>query len=70
MNISARNTFEGQVVAIRLGTINAEVEVALAGGQTLVAIVTADSVSRLGLKVGGTVTSVIKASDVLLATSA
>lgn len=69
MDISARNTFQGQIKAIKPGTINAEVELTLASGETLVAIVTADSVRTLGLTVGGTATAIIKSSDVLLATS-
>jgi len=42
--------------------------VSLAGDQTVVAIITLESVKRLNLKKGMRVKAVIKASDVMIAT--
>jgi molybdate transport system regulatory protein len=47
--------------------VNSEVKVQLAGGRTLVAIVTDDGLKELGLKPGNVCCAVIKASHVLIA---
>jgi len=68
MKISARNQLSGTVSSIRRGEAIANVEVDVAG-QRLVASITVEAVDDLGLTEGGEVTAVIKASDVILATS-
>jgi molybdate transport system regulatory protein len=67
MQISARNQFPGQVIALVSGPVNAEVTLALAGGDTLVAVVTQGSVAALGLVVGSPATAIVKAPWVTLA---
>lgn len=65
--ISARNRFRGEVVHIHRGPVNAEVSIALPGGQhVLTAVITDQSVQRLGLVEGFQVTAVFKASSVFL----
>ncbi|HEU4375158.1 MAG TPA: TOBE domain-containing protein [Telluria sp.] len=66
MKTSARNQFLGNVVAIQRGAINDEVELALASGKHLVAIVTHASVERLGLQPGVQAFAMVKASSVIL----
>ena len=68
MKISARNQLSGTVSSMRRGEAIANVEVDVAG-QRLVASITVEAVDDLGLTEGGEVTAVIKASDVMLATS-
>lgn len=68
--LSARNRLEGTVAAIAPGAVNAEVTVQAAGGIEVVAIVTQASLARLGLAVGAPVTALVKASDLILATTA
>jgi molybdopterin-binding protein len=68
MNISARNQLSGKVVAINKGAAIANVEVDVAG-QRLVASITVEAVDELGLEPGSDVLAVIKASDVLIATT-
>jgi molybdate transport system regulatory protein len=68
MKISARNAFAGTVDAIKSGAINAEIDIALPGGLHIVATVTNDAVSELGLTPGKPVTALIKASSVLVLT--
>lgn len=63
--LSARNQFKGTVKAVKLGTIMAEVVVSV-GGLEIVAAITRGSAEHLGLKVGDTVTAVIKATEVLI----
>ena len=67
MKISARNQLAGKVVAINKGAAIANVELDVAG-QRLVASITVEAVTELGLKPGSDVTAVIKASDVMIAT--
>ena len=68
MKISARNVFEGQIVALTTGPIHAEVTLTLAGGDQLVAVVTQGSVRDLGLAVGGRAFAIVKAPWVIVAT--
>ncbi len=67
MKISARNQLQGTVRSVTRGEAIANVEVEVAG-QRLVASITREAVDELGLDEGSSVTAVIKASDVLLAT--
>ena len=65
--ISARNRFTGTIAAIHEGPVNAEVTVNMPGGRHVItAVVTDQSVKRMGLAVGQSVTAVFKASSVFL----
>ena len=65
MKISARNQFEGTIISIEEGQVNAKVVVDT-GGQKLTSIISVEALRDLELKEGSTVTAVIKASSVLL----
>ncbi len=67
---SARNELHGTVVRCEEGAVNSEVIIELAGGKTVVAVVTNDSVKSLGLKTGVKACALIKASHVILAVNA
>ena len=67
MKISARNQLKGTVTAIRSGEAIANVALDV-DGQRLVASITVEAVEQLGLREGSSVTAIIKASDVMLAT--
>lgn len=66
MRLSARNQFAGTIIQITLGPVNADVRVQLHGGNVMSAVVTAESVSNLGLKEGIAVLAIVKASSVIL----
>ncbi|ATE61454.1 TOBE domain-containing protein [Thauera sinica] len=66
IRLSARNCLAGTVKTVTPGAVNAEVVVALPGGTEIVAIVTNDAVTELGLAPGVPATAVIKASNVIL----
>jgi molybdopterin-binding protein len=68
MKLSARNQIQARVTGINNGEAIANVELD-AGGIRLVASITREAVEALGLSEGSEVTAVIKASDVILATS-
>ena len=66
MKISARNLLEGKVQKVTKGAVNAEVTLVLAGGETIVAIITNSSVESLGLEEGKPAYGIIKASEVIV----
>ncbi|MGS4678536.1 molybdopterin-binding protein [Enterobacter soli] len=68
MSVSARNQLTGTVSATSHGAVNDEVELTLAGGAKLVAIVTTSSKEALGLVPGKEAIALIKAPWVTLAT--
>jgi molybdate transport system regulatory protein len=67
---SARNHLCGVVEAVHDGAVNSEVTLALAGGKRVTAIVTIESVRRLGLAPGARACALVKASHVVLAVAA
>lgn len=69
MKLSARNQLPGTVTSITKGEAIANIVLDVAG-QRLVASITVEAVSELGLQEGSEVTAVIKASDVMVATDA
>lgn len=68
MRLSARNQIPARVVSIHQGEAIANIELD-ANGVRLVASITVEAVTQLGLTEGANVTAVIKASDVMVATS-
>ncbi len=66
MSVSARNVFKGKITGLVDGTVNAEVELTLAGGDKIVAIVTEGSVKSLGLAIGKEAVAYVKAPWVML----
>lgn len=68
MALSARNQIPATVTSINTGEAIANVELN-ANGVRLVASITVEAVKSLGLAKGSEVTAIIKASDVIVATS-
>ncbi len=66
LGTSARNRLCGSVTRIVSGEVNAEVVLALAGGNTLAVIITRQSLDELGLTEGTEVCALIKASHIIL----
>ena len=69
MKISARNKLVGTVTSITRGEAIANVVLDVAG-QRLIASITVEAVDELGLQEGMSVTAIVKASDVIIATEA
>lgn len=65
--LSARNRLDGRVLAVKPGSVNAEVTVDTTDGLPVVAIVSQSTVAELGLAPGAPVTVLVKASDIILA---
>ncbi|WP_175749279.1 TOBE domain-containing protein [Burkholderia pyrrocinia] len=64
--VSARNCVAGTVSSVAKGAVNSEVVIQAAGGAEIVAIVTNDSVDRLGLASGTAASAIFKASSVIV----
>jgi len=67
MRISARNQIKGKIVDVTKGATTAHVRVDIGGGQIVTSAITNEAVEELGLKNGGAVIVVVKASDVMIA---
>lgn len=66
MKISARNVLAGTVKSVVKGAVNAEVSLALEGGEAVVAVITNSSADWLGLEPGKSAYAIIKASEVMI----
>lgn len=70
MKTSARNQFLGKVSKITHGSVNDEIELEVAGGHRIVAIITHDSTEELALQTGSEALALIKASSIIVVTGA
>lgn len=66
LRFSARNRLGGTIARVQAGAVNTEVEIEVAGGIRVVAIVTQESAGRLGLAVGQPASVIFKASSVIV----
>jgi molybdopterin-binding protein len=64
--LSARNQLPGTVKSVKVGTVMAEVVIAV-GEIEIVAAITAGSVKSLKLKKGDQVKAIVKATEVMVA---
>jgi molybdopterin-binding protein len=65
MTLSARNRLQGKVTEILLGGVMAHVVVQV-GNNVIESVITKRSVDEMKLKVGDTVSAVIKSTEVML----
>lgn len=63
--LSARNQYRGTVKEVKLGNVMAEVVVTV-GPIEIVSAITRGSAEKMGLKVGDTVTAIVKSTEVLI----
>ena len=68
MKTSARNQFSGVITEVIIGSVNAEVKLELAGGESIVAAVTKESISTLGIKTGINAVALVKAPQIIIVT--
>jgi molybdate transport system regulatory protein len=66
MQSSARNQWVGQVQALRSDAVETDVAVRIAPDLSVSAVVTTESVKRMGLALGGEVHALVKSSSVML----
>jgi len=65
MTISARNRLEGKVTEIQLGGVMAHVVIRV-GDNLIESVITRRSADEMKLKVGDTVSAIIKSTEVML----
>lgn len=63
---TARNHLWGEITRIHNGPVNSEITLALPGGRSVCAVITHDSVEKLGLAEGEQACAIFKASAVIL----
>ncbi len=66
LDISARNKLQGRVENIHLGSVSAEIEIDIGNKERVVAVITASSIKNLNIKIGNSISAIIKASDVMI----
>jgi len=66
LNISARNKFQGTVTNINQGEVNSEVLIDIGNGDKIASVITKNATGSLDLKVGDSVSAIIKSSDVMI----
>lgn len=66
VKFSARNRLKGTVAKVVAGAVNSEVVLELAGGLSIAAIVTNESVKNLDLKAGVPASAMFKVSNVIV----
>ena len=66
MRISARNQIKGTVLEVKKGATTSHVRVDI-GGNVMTSAITNEAVDDIDIKVGGKVSVVVKASDVMIA---
>lgn len=64
--LSARNVLRGRVVRLAEGAVNSEVTLELAGGNTVSATITSESVKNLNLRKGDEACAIIKSSSIIV----
>ncbi len=65
MTLSARNRLEGKITELRLGGVMAHVVVRV-GDNLIESVITRRSAEEMSLKVGDTVSAIIKSTEVML----
>ncbi|WP_432150047.1 TOBE domain-containing protein [Streptomyces sp. bgisy029] len=68
MSLSIRNQIPGTVTSVTAGEVMATVKVRLVGGQEITAAITLEAVKELGLAEGTSVRTLVKSTEVSLAT--
>ena len=64
--LSTRNRLSGKVSHLQTGAVNSEVVIDIPGGGAIVSIITNESATKLGLKVGKEASAIFKALSVII----
>ena len=66
MEISARNKMNGKITDIKTGGVMASVEIQVEEPGEITALITKESVEKLGLKEGDDATAIIKSTEIIV----
>ena len=66
MKLSARNQLNGKIVGVELGAVMANVKIEINEPGVITAVITKESVEKLGLAEGDDVAAIIKSTEVIV----
>ena len=66
MQISGRNQLKGKVTGVELGKVMANIKIEVADPNVITAVITKESVEKLGLAEGDDVAAIIKSTEVIV----
>ena len=66
MQLSARNQLNGKITNVELGAVMANIKIEVSEPSILTAVITKESVEKLGLTEGDDVTAIIKSTEVII----
>lgn len=66
MEISARNKMNGKIIDIKTGGVMASVKIQVEEPGEITALITKESVEKLGLKEGDDATAIIKSTEIIV----
>lgn len=66
MEISARNKMNGKITDIKTGGVMANVKIQVEEPGEITALITKESVEKLGLKEGDDATAIIKSTEIIV----
>ena len=66
MDISARNQLNGKIVGVEIGAVMANVKIEISEPGVITAVITKESVEKLGLAEGDDVAAIIKSTEVIV----
>ena len=66
MEISARNKIKGTIEELTLGSVMAKVKINIGNENVISSVITIESVTDLGLKVGDEVYAIVKSTEVMI----
>ena len=66
MDISARNQLDGKIVGVEIGAVMANVKIEISEPGVITAVITKESVEKLGLAEGDDVAALIKSTEVII----
>ena len=66
MKLSARNQLEGKITNVEKGAVMANVKIEITEPGVITAVITKESVEKLGLSEGDDVSAIIKSTEVII----
>ena len=66
MEISARNKIKGTIEELTLGSVMAKVKINIGNENVISSVITIESVTDLGLKVGDEIYAIVKSTEVMI----
>ena len=61
-----RNVFEGKIENVEVGAVMANIHIKIESPELITAIITKESVEKLNLKEGDTVSAIIKSTNIMV----